>query len=204
MWETDSHQASIGGARRIAQTGLAHVEFAMIAVVLLFMLCGIIELARLMYVYNTLAEATRSAAKAAATVNFRDSTALDDVRQRAIFRQTAGGLAVGAPITDQNVRIDYLSLSRQASGALTMTPIDTAALPGCPARNRHNCLTNPYGSSCIRLVRVRICDKDAAACEAVGYKPLFKLTPITAHLPTSTTIVNAEALGYTAGDALCP
>lgn len=204
MWATNRHTAPIRGARRFAQTGAAAVEFALVAVALFTLLFGILELARIMYMYNTLAEATRSAARAAANIDFRNNTALDHARQQAIFRESSGALAVGDPVTDQNIRIDYLYLARQGNGAVTMTPIVTASLPGCPSRNRHNCLADPYSSSCIRLVRARVCRAGGTdACDPVQYEPLFRLLPLEVPLPTSTTIVTAESLGYSAGDALC-
>jgi Flp pilus assembly protein TadG len=204
MWETELHTASIRGARRFAQTGFAAVEFALVALIFFTLVFGIIELARVMYMYNTLAEATRRAANAAANIDFRDSTALDHARQQAIFRDSPGTLFVGEPISDQNVRIDYLYLAKQGNGTLAMTPIPSGSLPSCPSRNRQNCLANPYDSSCIRLVRARICEPGTDVCDRVQYRPLIRLIPLDLPLPSSTTIVNAETLGYSAGDALCP
>jgi hypothetical protein len=162
------------------------------------------ELARMMYMYNTLAEVTRNAAKAATNIDFKNTTALDRARQQAIFRSSSGGLVVGKPITDQDIRIDYMSLERQGNGSLVMKPIGTASLPACPSRNRHNCLENPYGDSCIRLVRVRVCRTGSDQCDPVPYEPIFPLVPLGVSLPNSTTIVSAETLGYSAGEALCP
>lgn len=192
------------GARRFPQTGSVVIEFALIAVVFFIFVFGIIELARIVYMYNTLAEATRNAAKAASNVSFNDTAALDRVRQQAIFRSTPGGLIAGSPITDANIRIDYMSLEKQGTGTLLMSPIATASLPACPSRNRYNCLANPYGSSCIRLVRVRVCREGNANCDPVPYEPLFPLISLGVSLPNSTTIVSAESLGYRAGDPLCP
>jgi Flp pilus assembly protein TadG len=204
MWATKLLQAPIRGAGRSAQTGAAGLEFALVSIVLFTLLFGIIEIARVMYMYNTLAESTRGAARAAANIDFHNTSGLSLARQQAIFRQSPGALVVGDPITDQHIRIDYLSLARQGNGSLAMTPILPGSLPGCPSRNRQNCLTDPYGSSCIRLVRVRVCNPGAGnECDPVQYQPLFGLIPLNISLPTSTTIVNAESLGYNAGDALC-
>lgn len=204
MWETSQRKMSMRGGRRFAQSGSVAVEFGLIAIVFFAFLFGIMELARMMYMYNTLAEVTRSAAKAASNIDFRNMPALAAARQQAIFRNTPGELVVGKPITDQNIRIDYMSLERQASGTLMMRPIATASLPACPSQNRHNCLKNPYSNSCIRLVRVRVCSTGSAQCDRVPYDPLFPLVPLDVSLPNSTTIVSAETLGYSAGDALCP
>jgi hypothetical protein len=156
-----------------------------------------------MYMYNTLAEVTRSVANAAANIDFRSTSTLDVVRQKAIFRDSPGLLPFGDPVSDQNIRIDYLAIT-QSGNALAMTPIATAALPGCPARNRQNCMENQYGGSCIRLVRARVCKNGSAgACEPVQYQALFPLVNLNVSLPMSSTIVQAESLGYSAGDALC-
>lgn len=204
MWATKLPAASMRGARRFAQTGSAAVEFALVAVAFFMIVFGIIELARVMYMYNTLAEATRRAANAAANTDFRDNAALDRARQGAIFRTSPGALLVGDPISDQNIRIDYLYLARQGNGTLAMTPIPSGSMPSCPARNRQNCLANPYDISCIRLVRVRVCESATGACDRVPYQPLLPLIPLDFLLPSSTTIVNAETLGYSAGDPVCP
>lgn len=168
------------------------------------LLFGIMELARVMYMYNTLAEATKRAASAAANTNFRNTTDLETARQYAIFRNSPGALVAGDPITDQHIRIDYLYLEKQGA-TFIMKEILSGSLPNCPSQNRQNCLSKPYDSSCIRLVRARVCDKGRTdVCDRVQYQPLFGLMPLQVPLPSSTTIVNAETLGYSAGDALCP
>ena len=157
--------------------------------------------------YNTLAEVTRSAARAAANIDWRETTELDLAKQHAIFRDSPGELPFGAPITDQHIRIDYLYLTQGAT--TTYEPISAGSMPGSPGQNRHNCLTNPYGSAtspsntCIRIVRARICKPDTD-CEAVDYQILIPLLNLGVKLPTSTTLVSAETLGYHAGDPVSP
>ncbi len=128
MSETNPPKASMRGARRSAQAGIAAIEFALIAVVFFTLLFGIIELARIMYV-DSLAEASCSAAKAAANIDFRDSTALAHARRQAIFRNSSDALPDGEPITDQNIRIDCLSLARQGNGARCMRPKGRLGIP---------------------------------------------------------------------------
>jgi hypothetical protein len=204
MSETKQYKISLRGARRYAQAGSVAIEFSLIAIWFFMLIFGIMEIARLMYMYNTLAEVTRSAAKAASNIDFHNTAALNSARKRAIFGSPSGELVVGKPITIQNIRIDYMFLERQGNGSLLMKPIATASLPACPSRNRHNCLENPYSSSCIRLVRVRVCREGNDDCDRVPYEPIFPLVPLGVSLPDSTTIVKAETLGYSAGDALCP
>lgn len=192
---------------RTAQRGAAAIEFALVAIIFLLLIFGIIELARIFYMYNTLADATRTAARAAANISWEDSDALDRAKQRAIFRDSEGTLAFGAPITDKHILIDYLYLTRPA-GPVVMSPVPSNLMPACPGRNRHNCLTAPYGDTagageaCIRLVRARIC-KPNTACEPVPYQSLLSFIGFNVALPTSTTVVSAETLGYKPGDPVC-
>ncbi|HEX8480199.1 MAG TPA: TadE/TadG family type IV pilus assembly protein, partial [Telluria sp.] len=152
------------------QHGSFAVEFALILLMLLTLLFGVIELARLMFIYNTLQDATRRAAASAAATDWRDQAAMDLVRQRALFRSSPGELVLGKPVTDAHVRIDYLAIVRDGASDLTMSPIPAGSLPSCHARNRVVCTANPNDAHCIRLVRVRICDPaDAATCQPVYY-----------------------------------
>jgi hypothetical protein len=183
------------------------VEFAFVALIFFTFVFGIIEIARIMYMYNTLAEVTRSAARAAANIDWRKTAELDLAKHHAMLRDSAGGLPFGAPITDRHIRIDYLYLKQGAT--TTYEPITAGIMPGSPGQNRQNCLTNPYGSAtspsntCIRMVRARIC-KPASDCEQVDYEMLIRLWDPGVKLPTSTTIVSAETLGYHAGDPVSP
>lgn len=197
-------------ATRFSQHGVAATEFALVAIVFLSTVLGILELARIVYMYNTLADVTRSVARAAANIDFNDQGQLALARQRAIFRDSPGFLPFGAPISDQHIRIDYLYLRRQG-GTISMEPIGAAggAMPSCPGRNRHNCLASPYssgasaGDTCIRLVRARICRIGGATCERVTYDMLVPMLALNLPLPMSTTIVSAETLGYEPGDPVC-
>ena len=186
-----------------SQRGTFAVEFAIILVTLLLILFGIVELARLLYMYNTLQDATRRAGNSAAVTDYRDLSAMNLVRQKAIFRSDPGELVLGSPVTDEHIRIDYLALVRNADNSQTLTPIASGDLPSCPARNRVTCTSNANDPHCIRFVRVRVCDPaDASNCKPTYYQPLFGLFP-SVRLPTSTAIVTAETLGYTPGQVPC-
>jgi hypothetical protein len=191
--------------RRIAQHGTFSVEFALVVLLLLILLFGMVELARLMYIYNALQDATRRAAALAAVTDWRDQAAMDLVRQNAVFRATPGELILGAPVTDSHVRIDYLAIVRDSTGKLAMSPIPSGEMPSCHARNRVTCAANPNDAHCIRMVRARICTPaSGAACAPVYYASLFGLFPDTVRLPVATTVAPAETLGYEPGDAPCP
>lgn len=175
------------------QTGTTAVEFALTATVFFLLVFGIIEMARVVYFMNTVQEVTRAAAHAAAKTNFADSDAMNSVRQRAVFRSTSGFLLLAEPITDQHVRIDYMALVRVGTQqVLTQVP----SLPASPMVNRANCIADPNDASCIRFVRVRICQPGAAGvCNPVPYAGLVPLIPIAFNAPTATTIVTASSLG---------
>lgn len=181
--------------------GVVTVEFAFVVVLFLTLVCGVLELARIMYLFNTLQMVTQRAATAAANADFSSPAAIDTARQRAVFRETPGALSAGAPVTDRHVRIEYLSLSDSGE----MAAIPTANLPSCPANNRINCLQNPYGSSCIRLVRASICDPAVTGqCNSVAYEALFSFVAIPLQLPKATAIATAETLGAPPGKPPCP
>jgi hypothetical protein len=186
-------------AIRTREQGVAAVEFALVALLFFLLFFGIVEIARAMYICNTLQEVTRRAAALAATTDFSSASAMQRVREQAVFRGSPGFLAFAEPVTDQHVKIDYMSIQK-AGTTLTMVPIPTGSLPSSPAVNYANCLKDSYGGDCIRLVRVRVCEPDAsAACEPVPYQSLVSLVTLSFGLPESTTIVNAETLGLPEG-----
>lgn len=175
----------------------------MVLVLLLILVCGVLEVTRVLYLINTLQVVTARAAAAAAHTDLRNGAAMDAVRQQAVFRSSAGGLVLGAPITDAHVRIDYLALAGPEADMLSEIP--AASLPSCAPNNRLTCLRNPYDASCIRLVRARICDPaDASTCRSVAYRSVFTMMPLPLQLPTAPAIARAEGLGAGPGDAPCP
>lgn len=190
-----------GVKRQTHQAGVAAVEFALVVIIFLTIIFGTLELARIEYLMNTLMEVTRRAAAGAANVSFKDTTALQAVQADAVFRSTAGPLALGTPVTADNIKIDYLSISKS-----TMDLQHVTSLPSCPARNRWNCVADPYGDSCIRFVRVRVCASmdDAGNCQPLSYQKLFPFFDLSGmHIPIAETIVPAGSLGYTAGTMPC-
>lgn len=199
MSATDPHETKCRVKHRSRQDGVAAVEFAIVASLFFMIVFGIIEFARAMYVYNTMAEVTRRAAHAAANTSFTDTDALDLARKRAVFDETNGNLPFGSPITYKNVRIEYLSLPPKKY-ALEIIP--SSSMPSSPARNKVTCMTDLNGSSCIRAVQARICQEETntGACTPVEYQSLISFINLPISLPTSLTIVSAETLGYATGD----
>lgn len=184
------------------QRGVAAVEFALVAGLFFLFLFAMLEVARALYLWNTVQEVTRRAARAAAVGDFSDAGAMQQLRQQAVFRDAPGRLVLGGAIDDSYVRIDYLSLP-----APTATPVPVGVMPACPARNRVNCINDPHGSSCIRFVRASLCLPGGASCEPVPYQTIVPmvdmLLPAGATLPTAATTAVAESLGYRPGVASC-
>lgn len=185
-----------------AGAGAVTAEFALVFVLFLLIVGGVLELARVMYMFNTLQMVTQRAATLASNADFSNAAAMNAVRQSAVFRNSPGTLAMGTPVTDAHVRIEYLSLAG-AGGA--MKAISSSALPACPANNRVTCMRNPYDENCIRLVRARICDPALAGeCRGVSYDALFSFVGMPLTLPKATAIATAETLGAPPGKAPCP
>ena len=186
-------------ARR--QHGVFAVEFALVVIVFFVMVMGIIEVSRALYMWNTLQEVTRRAARAATTTDFSNAGAMGQLRRDAMFSGAKHNLAFGAPVTDEHIVIDYLSLQTGASGS-KQVPIAPADMPACPARNRVICTADSNSPSCIRFVRVRVC-KPNTKCTPVPHETLVSVVKLPMNLPLSTTIMKAESLGYSSGMPMC-
>jgi hypothetical protein len=202
MSAISANRAKRSHAPRCRQDGVAAVEFALVAVAFFLIVCGIIELARAVYMINTLAEVTRSAAREAANIDFRQAAAIDGARKRALFDDANGRLPFGEPVTYQNVRVEYMYLGPKGGGQ-ELQLIPTGSMPSCPAKNRVNCMADPNSPSCIRAVQVRICKETSGTCTPIPYQSLISVIQMPLTLPTSVTIVTAETLGYKTGDPPC-
>ena len=200
MWETDMRRVACKGRTR--QTGTVAIEFALVAIIFFTVVLATLELARMEFLLNTLVEVTRRAAAAAANVDFRDATALRKVQTDAVFRTSSGPLALGTPVTSDNVKIDYLSMSKA-----TWNPTHMSSLPTCPAANRLNCTTDPNADNCIRFVRARVCDSmdSDGNCTKLTYQMVFPFFDLFGmKLPAAETIVPVGTLGATPGAMPCP
>lgn len=183
------------------QGGATAVEFAFVVVLLIVLLLGIVELGRFLYLFNTVQEVTRRAAREA-VVSCTDSGTQDGIRSRAVLGTGATGafLPFGREIADTRVVIDYLD-KNQAS---------ISRYIACPSPYNGNILKcEADAADCIKFVRVRLCDyKNRNQCDPVKYVPmigLFSPKSLTAmqiidlgiDIPGSTVIMPAESLGYT-------
>jgi hypothetical protein len=186
---------------RTRQTGTVAIEFALVAIIFFTIVFATLELARMEFLLNTLEEVTRRTAAAAANVDYRDATALQKVQTDAVFRNSSGPLALGTPVTSDNVKIDYLSVSKTTWDLNHMS-----TLPACPAGNRLNCTTDPNADNCIRFVRARVCDSmdSNGNCTPLPYQMVFPFLDLSGmKLPSAETIVPAGTLGATAGAMPC-
>lgn len=188
--------------RRRPRTGSVVIELALALPFFLLFMYGMLECARMVYLWNTLQDSARVAARAAAIADFSDPAAQAALRKRALLRDTAGALPLGEPIDGSYLRIEYLW--QDAAGALA--PIPAAAMPATPAQNLYNCTLDPNGSGCIRFVRASLCQpSEPGSCAPVPVPPLLPLLPLGwagLTLPASTSLARAEALGYRAGAPL--
>jgi hypothetical protein len=173
------------------------VEFALLCVFFFGLVFGIIEFARLMYVYNTLQEVTRRAAAAAVNIYPRDTANITLLKQHAVFRTSPGLLPFAEPVSDSFVRIEYL--------AHDLSVIPPASWPSCAAQNQMICMADPNSPSCIRFVQVRVCDPGTTdSCVPASYETILPFVKLPAELPTAPTISPVETLGYKAGTPPCP
>jgi hypothetical protein len=179
--------------RRAAQRGVAAVEFALGAMLFFIFIFGVIELARALYMWSTMIEVTRRAARTAANTDFTSTVLLQAAASKAMFDELPGGLPLRGNIRADNLAIDYLNNN--------LDPV--SPMPSCPAQNIARCNADPNSASCIRFVRVRLCVAGGgAACARVDYQPIvsanfFPGGPL--QFPTFATVTPAGTLGYSPG-----
>jgi hypothetical protein len=156
------------------QKGVAAIEFALVAMIFFTLLFGVLEFARLLYVFNSVQEVTRRAAREA-TVRWTSDTAV--IKSIALF----GGAALpgGAEVTGAHITIEYL----QANGDPIGTP------PDDPGDNLSACGDATRTASCIDSVRVSVV--------GVTYIPMISLFGfLTLPLPPSQVTMHAESMGF--------
>lgn len=178
------------------QRGAAAVEFALVAVLLIVLLLGIVELGRFLYLFDSAQEVTRRAAREAVVRNF--SPAEQGRIQRAAVLQDEGGsgpvsFPAGGEITNEVVNIEYLNVNQ--------VPVISMSMPSDPGDNVAACLDPARAiNSCIRYVRVCI-RQIAGKCDGsnpVPYAPMIGwFSFLGVAIPVSTVTMPAESLGFT-------
>lgn len=160
-----------GCTQKNRQTGAAAVEFALIASIFFLLLLGIIEFGRLFFIWNSVQEVTRRAAREA-VVRWIDEDNQDEAKRLALFG--GNSLPAGAEITPDSITIEYLNVS------------GGTASPASPGDNISECFSNT--TNCITQVRVSV---------NASYVPMIGLfTFLAIPIPTSTVTMPAESLGY--------
>lgn len=176
---------------RSHQRGATAVEFALISLFFFTLVLGIVELGRLMYVWNTVQEVTRRAAREAVVRNFATDVAA--LRREALFRVGAAGTVVlpaAAEISNAEVRITYLDLNQ----------VEVSPPPSDPADNLSACADASRTTSCIRYVRAEVCD--ATDCLGVFYRPVVGFLlgaggiDFRVRIPVSPVVMPAEGMGF--------
>ena len=189
-----SHPAFI--KPKAAQRGVAAVEFALVAIPFFLLMFGAMEFGRLLYLWNTVQEVTRNAARQAVVTNFTDTDALDAIKRSAVFRATDGPLPAASEITNARVNIRYLNAAFNVPSPMPLSPGDNIAA----------CLDATRVDECIRFVEV--CVSTGITCEAdqlISFVPMISLfsqscqycTDLTGlRIPLSTVRMPAESLGF--------
>lgn len=163
---------------RQCQRGVAAIEFAL---VMLFVMGPVIaftiEVARVMYLYNTMEEVTRRAARLA-TVTWTTDADKDAIQQAALFNNQS--LPAGAEIKKANIDIEYLDINGNR----------VTKLPDSPGDNLSACADSGRVTECIYTVEVSITD--------VSYQPMFLqfLGWGSIDLGTHRVRMHAESLGF--------
>jgi Flp pilus assembly protein TadG len=160
--------------RKYRQAGVASVEMALCCMIFFTIVFGILEFGRMMYLYNTMQEVTRRAAREA-TVRWVDKTST--IKDIALFGSSS--VPAAPEITATNVRIRYLN----AAGA------EVTTYPSDPGDNMSACNDITRTNECIRSVSVSL--------ESVTYTPLVSLFSfLSMPMPTTTVVMYAESLGF--------
>ena len=171
------------------QRGVAAVELALVAIPFFLMFLGAIEFGRLMYVWATVQEVTRNAARQVVVTDFNNSTAIAAIKNSAVFRSTAGSLPAAPEITNSQVTVRYLNAAGNLSSPRPLTPGDNIAA----------CLDSTRTGACIRYVEVCIStDNTCSPSGAISFSPMigFFSTLSALTIPLSTVRMPAESLGF--------
>jgi len=177
-------KSMVKDSSRTGQRGAAAVEFALIATVFFTLFFGIIEFGRFFYLYNTVQEVTRCAARQAVV---RRTNQVDGIQRTCVFQpeSSTGDVSLpGAPeVTNVKVSILFVNFSGDVA-----TP-----MPGSPEDNIVACL-DPTADGCIRFVEASIQDSSG---QPVSYQPMIGMfSYLGINIPVSTVRMPVESLGY--------
>ena len=177
---------------KIAQRGAAAVEFALVAIPFFLLMFGAMEFGRLLYLWNTVQEVTRNAARLAVVTDFTNTTAIATIKRAAVFRATDGPLPAASEITNAMVNISYLNALGNEVGT------GVIPMPLSPGDNISACLDSGRVAECIRFVEVCVSTTDTCQPgQSVQYAPMVNLFSFLAiNIPMSTVRMPVESLGF--------
>lgn len=169
------------------QSGGVAVETGLLMVLFFVLLLGVFDLARMIFLWNTLASISRRAAITVAT-----SLPASD-HSIALSGVAFGGVPLSVPRIDGTYfRVEYLNADHVV-----------IATPASATDNLRNCMRHPRDPvGCVRSVRIRLCQPGATECERVRFEPLFPLGGALGadiRFPTFETITPVGSLGYRPG-----
>lgn len=177
------------------QRGVAAVEFALVASLLLILLFGIAEFGRMFYVFNTVQEVTRHAARMA-VVNEASVSSRANIKNSALFDQKT--MPAGAEVGIENIDIHYLTEE--------LVRISESKLPTTGEDNLSACSDPSSNYDCIAFVRVSIIGATYAPMVSffsginITAFPFSEKEPFRVDLripiPASTVTMPAESMGY--------
>jgi hypothetical protein len=188
---------------KVLQRGVAAVEFALIAIPLFLLLIGSMEFGRLLYLWNTVQEVTRNAARQVVVTDFTKVDEIAKIKRSAVFRVTDGKLPASSEISNANVVIRYLNADQNV----------VTSMPADPGDNIAACLDATRTASCIRYVEVCLLSTDVPlgagdrciAGQPIEFKPMSGLFSTSGpnsvdltgiRIPLSTVQMRAESLGF--------
>jgi hypothetical protein len=144
-----------------------------------------------LYIWNTVQEVSRNAARQAVVADFTSGSALAAIRQSAVFGGSA--LPAAPEITSSMVKITYLNAAGNAAAPMPLSPGDNIAA----------CLDGLRDAECIRFVETCVSTgPDCQSGQSVRYAPMGNILfsylniDIVIFIPKSTVRMPAESLGF--------
>lgn len=148
------------------ERGMATVEFALVGAVALLILIGCIEVSRMLYVWNTVGEATRRAAHLAAICPMDDPA----ITQAALVVSSGGRSSVLNGLTGGMVRVTYLTDAGAATTDLGSTAFVSVSITGYSHTLLLGGLLGLFGGAGVAAVPVPAFTTTAPR-ESLGYVP---------------------------------
>lgn len=152
------------------QRGVYTVEFAIVGAVFFLVLFGVIEIARTLYVWNTLAEAARRGARVAAVCDPTNNTVSKEV---AVFNAPGGGgrsaVLWGLNFNTSDVSVQYLDAGGNPGAVGAAIAYVRVSITGIGGSNSYKQLI-PFLPASVTTLSVPAFSTTLPA-ESLGYNP---------------------------------